>query len=277
MKKSKISVNTSQLASILNLSPSTVSLVLNGHGNKMRISKATQERVLETARQYGIQPKAHNSRLSKTDDKNKRYFITVMSPYLKGVKNVLGSIIYGLQEVILEERLPIEIIFHPYYQGELRNCKKHLSSSYPDGAIITGLSDDDVEFLLERDFDIPIVLYNRATEKYSSVYVDDYDAGKQVASIFCDKGLKNVALITPHLKSKSSSLRQLGFLDGCRNFDMNIEPYHMQEDELNYDGGYRAAVRLLEHKVLPSALFIVIDNMAPGAVKALKEKNRNPR
>lgn len=273
MKKDKGSISIKQLATKLDLSPGTVSLVLNGRGKEMRISQATQERVQKAAQQLGYHSKISAKQLKQENDESQHLIITVFTPFLKGVKNVLGNIIYGIQSTLLEENLSVSIVMHPYYCGKLCDAKNYLSSMNTNGAIICGISDDDVAFLSKNDFNIPIVLFNRATEKYSSIYVDDYEAGIKVASLFNKRGHKNAGLIMPNSRNKACSMRQLGFMDGCKNLGIDICEHHIQKDELNIDGGYRAATRLLEHGDYPSALFILISEMAVGAVSAIKEKN----
>lgn len=255
----------------MNLSPGTVSIVLNGHSAKMRISKATQERVLEAAHRLGYQPNVYAKRLRQGKDGDSHLLIAVFAPYIKNVKNVLGRVMYGLQTVILNENLPVDILMQTFLYTKLSDMKEVISSMYCNGAIIYGVSDEDVAFLKNETFDIPLVLFNHATEKYSSVYVEDYEAGKHVAELFARSGCKDAGLIMPVARSKAGSMRQLGFQDGCRQFGLVLAPQHIQEDLLNIDGGYAAARRILNAKTCPDALFVQISEMAAGAVRAFHE------
>lgn len=49
-------VQIKQIAERVGLSPSTVSIVLNGRGDEMRISKESQRRVLEAAKEMSYRP-----------------------------------------------------------------------------------------------------------------------------------------------------------------------------------------------------------------------------
>ena len=49
-------VQIKQIAERVGLSPSTVSIVLNGRGDEMRISKESQRRVLEAAKEMSYYP-----------------------------------------------------------------------------------------------------------------------------------------------------------------------------------------------------------------------------
>ena len=69
MEKSSSSVQIKQIAEQLGLSQSTVSIVLNGRGDKMRISKSTQERVLVAAKDMNYQPNIYARRLRRAGEK----------------------------------------------------------------------------------------------------------------------------------------------------------------------------------------------------------------
>ncbi len=272
LNKSKGSVSMKQLAESLNLSPGTVSIVLNGQGKKMRISKATQDRVLEAARQAGYLPNIYAKRLRQGQNGEHHLLVAVFTPYIKNVKNVFGRVIYGIQTEIQEKDLPVDILMQTYEYSKLSEKKELFSSLYCNGAIVYGVSDEDVAFLKNETFDVPIVLFNRPTEKFSSVYVEDYEAGRRVAELFSSVGCRNAGLIMPVARSKAGSMRQLGFMDGCRQSGIATDPRHVQEDLLNTEGGYAAAKRIFDSGSFPSALFVQISEMAAGAVRAIRER-----
>lgn len=60
MKKKSIRIK--ELAEALGLSQGTISIVLNGRGDEMRISKATQKKVLEGAKEMGYEPAVRSRR-----------------------------------------------------------------------------------------------------------------------------------------------------------------------------------------------------------------------
>lgn len=272
MRKRKGAVSIKQLAESLNLSPGTISIVLNGHGDKMRISKATQNRVLEAAREMGYQPNIYAKRLRQGEGGNQHKLIAVFNCYIKDVKNVLGRILYGIQTEISDKNLPVDILMQTYQLTKLSEKKELLSSTYCNGAIIYGVSEEDTAFLLNETFDIPIVIFNRPTEKYGSVYVEDYEAGRRVAQLFASSGCKNVGLIMPSKRSRAGSMRQLGFLDGCSQNGLVVAPQHIQEDVLSTEGGYVAAKRMLQSGSIPQGLFVQISEMAAGAIRAIRER-----
>ena len=267
MKKNSIRIK--ELAEALGLSQGTISIVLNGRGDEMRISKATQKRVLDGANEMGYELGNRARRRQAQCERGDRVAISVFIPYIPDVKIILGRVLYGLHQVLLEENLPIDLLIRPFRFRQLEKCQKFFSSLSCQGAIVLGMSEEeDIPFLMKNTFDIPAILYNHPTEKYSTVSVDDYEAGRKAASIFRARGHERVGLIMPTDLNKSGSLRKMGFLDGCRYLGLTLDPEFVQEEYISTEGGVRAARKFMEQgKPLPTAVFVQISDMAVGAVR----------
>ena len=263
-------VSAKELALNLRLSQGTVSIVLNGRGDEMRISKATQERVLAAARELGYQPNIHAKRLRGTANGSNTPLISFFCPYMRGAEP-LGRVLGGIQRAVLFEKLNVEVIVQPFESGKLIERAHMLSGKICSGAIILSVGEQDNIFLQSHRFDIPIVALNSMTDKYSSVSVDDYEAGRKVASLFSARGHKAAGMILAKDRRKAGRLRQLGFADGCRDFGIHIMPEHIQEGELSFEGGNLAARAFLRHAPLPSAVFVQVSDMAIGALPAFQK------
>lgn len=262
-KKNGVSVK--QLAQKLGLSQGTVSIVLNGRGDEMRISKATQARVLDAARAQGYQPAGHAR--PRGGAGGSVPLISLFCPYMKGAEP-LGRVLGGIQRAILFEGLDVEVTVQPFVAGQISERAHMLSSRACSGAIVMAVGDTDSTFLQSRQFDIPIVALNSITDKYSSVSIDDYEAGFKVATLFGARGHKAAGIIMAENRRKAGRLRQLGFADGCAQQGITLLPQHVQETELSFEGGFRAAGGLMEHRPLPTCLFVEISDMAIGALPA---------
>lgn len=77
IKKETATVQIRQIAERLQLSPGTVSIVLNGRGDSMRISKATQQRVQAMAKEMNYQPNMNARRLRQAAGEKASYIIAV--------------------------------------------------------------------------------------------------------------------------------------------------------------------------------------------------------
>ena len=63
MRKEESTVQIKQIAEAAGFSQSTVSIVLNGRCDEMRISQATQQRITSVAREMNYQPNIYARRL----------------------------------------------------------------------------------------------------------------------------------------------------------------------------------------------------------------------
>lgn len=250
------SISLKQLAEQLELSPGTVSFVLNGRGDEMRIASATQQRVLRAAEAAGyLLPSAA------------REIPLIFLFYPISVRsNLVSLIMSGIHRAVLNEDLQVELIPQPFDYGMLKKRAFLLNKSSCSGAIIVDMSDDDLSYMLTSDFDIPIVFFNRWTSKYSSVCIDSYEAGRMAAELFAAHGKESAGLIIPSDRTREVSLRETGFLDECRRREIKVLPDCILEDEESIDGGQRTAQKLLNSLALPEALFIQANSMAAGAI-----------
>lgn len=278
MRKESSTVQIKQIAERLGLSAGTVSIVLNGRGDEMRISKATQKRVLDMAKELHYKPNIYARRLRGAANEKTPYVIALFwtSDYMN---EYLGRFVKSLYDTAKEKNITVEIVIRLYDFGRLADEKTHMSSSHYSGIIIGGLADRDIEFLEENEFDIPIVVMNRDTRKHSCVFVDDYETGHKCADLFYARGHKRAGLIQMARKRKAISIRTMGYTEGCREYGIEIRPEWIA-DARNYDfsSGYSAALQIFEQEEYPTALLVINSVLCGGVLLALRElKRKVPR
>lgn len=270
MKVKNTNVKIKEIAERLNLSSGTVSLVLNGRGEQLRISKETQKRVIEMAKQMHYQPNIYARRLRKSATEEVPYIIAVFWRK-EFLTDLIGLFIEGLYQSVRQNNLNVELVIQPYDFGSLKEFKSFISSNRYNGAIIGGISDEDQDFLEQNDFDIPIVLIGRRSYRYNSVMIDDYDAGSSCAKLFKSREHKTAGLIGMTQKGKSAQLIELGFRETCKKENIRIdEEWIAYCDRRDFKCGYDAALRILTHKERPSALFVMDNRNAGGVFNACR-------
>lgn len=84
MPKNTRGVQVKQIAEHLGLSSGTVSIVLNGRGDELRISKETQKIVLDTAREMNYQSGKNQKKNQKTAARRELLYWCVLEPALYG-------------------------------------------------------------------------------------------------------------------------------------------------------------------------------------------------
>ena len=271
-KTNQSTVNS--IAQVLGLSAGTVSIVLNGRGDEMRISEATQKRVMEYAKEINYQPNIYAKRLRKTGQRRNLPIIAVFWP-ANFSSAMVTRFFHGVMNFKDTDGREAEIMLQPYLPTELEKSAEFLSSEYYSGAVLMGLTDKDVSFVVHSSFDIPIVLLNRASDRCSSVGVDDFEIGASVARLFIQRGHKKLGLITyGSASSRAATLRRSGFLSTAYENSIYTDINHIVESEgMSFEEGKKAAEELIRRNEgnLPTAVFIQDSSLAIGALPVFKK------
>lgn len=260
-----------EIAEQLGLSPGTISIVLNGRGDQMRISKKTQKRVKDVAKEMGYQPNIYARRLRNAGREEVSQVIAVFwnSGY---ADEIMGSFFRRLTQISKEKEYHAEFYVHMFEYGRLRECEHIMNSTRFSGAIICGISDADADFLNSREFDIPIVCAFRKEKQYHSVYVNDYDVGADAVQLFFGRGHRKVGFIGSSESGPNSIHRRRGFCDRCQELGMELQNGWMREEKSrDFNSGYAAMERLLFCEQRPTAIFINAPQLALGAVAACRD------
>lgn len=269
--KNKSTVQMKEIAQQLGLSPGTVSLVLNGKGEAMRISKATQQRVREAAKEMNYQPNMYARRLRSSGEEAATKVIAVFW-CTDFSDDTMGRYFKGLYKTVIEKKYKIEFFIQLFDYDCLNGCKELMTSNRFSGIIISGASDLDIQFLNDNTFDLPIILMNRNEQRYHCVYVNDYEVGNSSGRLFYARGHKQVGLITIKRRGHSVVLRQLGFIEACSKYKIDLRKEWIQEASgRDFAAGYEATKKVLEGEKRPTALFVMSPGQVLGTVQACKD------
>lgn len=272
MAEEKRSVQLGEIAKQLSLSRSTVSLVLNGRGDEMRISKETQEKIRRTAREMDYQPNLNAQRLRRSTSGIQSQSIAMFWCDHYGAET-LGRFISGGCRSSGDSGLQTEYALHIFHDNELHRYRELLSSNYYSGIVINGGSDNDIEFLSQVNFQVPAVFSGRCVSGISCVYVDSYALGKRCARVIAEQGYASVGVIGCRRATSGASLRLTGFLDGCEAYGIQTRPeWLIPSGEVCADGGYRGMAAIAACNEQPDVLFVMTDMEAIGTVIYMKEK-----
>ena len=273
MKKSELP-QIKEIADALNLSPTTVSFVLNGRGDKMRIAKKTQERVRLEAQKRNYRPNIYARRLRTRAGGLPDYVIACFWNVNMYVDEVMGSLIRSVHRFEETNDITFELVIQPYTGGQLSEFKERISANRYNGIIFMGLQEEDMEFLEEQRFQIPIVVDNRHMEHYPCMMNDDFQSGVRVAQHFYDKGIMKVGILLADPNSHASSKRMEGFMSVVEKNGMTVRKEWIVESALRgTEGGYTCAMQALNRANRPEGVFCIYGTGAAGVLKACEELN----
>jgi DNA-binding LacI/PurR family transcriptional regulator len=138
------------------------------------------------------------------------------------------------------------------------------------GVIITTatLASQGAELCAKRN--VPVVLFNRYSRVGAghSVSCDNVDAGRKVADLLIASGSEKMAFIGGFPEVSTNQDRRRGFLE--RLAEKGISPTAVVEKEYTYQWGFAATEALLKQHPDVSGLFCADDEIASGAIDALR-------
>lgn len=257
-----------EMALQLGLSPSTVSIVLAGRGNERKITPETQQRVLALAQKLSYRPSIAARTLRSGSDGEESLVVAVFwaDDFRAGM---MVRFLRGLRQGINSCKRPIRLLLFTYTNGQLCLEQALQSRTECHAAIVCNASANDQEFLEQTELPVPIVLYNRHSEKYATINVDDFDMGAQAAQALADNGCHRVSVLTSEPVYSGMSLRTKGFEEAAARRGMEMAAMCYCENSL--PGGFDALISLKPDQ-LPDGLFCGSDGIALGVLRALWEK-----
>ncbi|MDF2723249.1 MAG: LacI family transcriptional regulator [Paenibacillus sp.] len=263
--------NIKEIAALAKVSTGTASRVLNGKGDKFRISAPTQERIFAAARELDYRPNISARRLRSNGETVAP--IIALFWTIDTRPRLIGRYLNGIQNAVHKLDNKFEISIQPYVRTMLHAEKSLLTGMRYNGAIVALSSEEDERYLEQADIKLPLVLYHRNSAKYCSVNVDHFLSGQKVANMFAKRGHRKVGVVVPDVSSTAVRLRLKGFVETSQELGLQVEENWIKYGSFSERGGYQAALAIFSQPDRPSAAFCIGDQMAVGALYALYELN----
>lgn len=260
------------IARALGISKSTVSRAL---ADRFDVKPETKKAVLEMAEKMHYRPNPFAQNLIKRRTK----IIGVVVPEF--INSFFARIIIQIQSVFEREGFHVLITqCNESAEIERRNLQL-LEESMVEGILISvaekGCNTDYYAKLIESG--IPVVFFNRASNDVaaSRVIIDDCkwslfavehlirirrELGQPAPRIMHFRGPTGIDL---------SGLRHRGYADALRKHGLRVDPSLVVRCEsIDREEGFRTMTRCIEQGEVPDGLFCFNDQLAIGAMKALK-------
>lgn len=258
--------NLKQLAQSLGLSITTVSRALDGYAD---VAPATRLRVQEAAKKAGYQPNASARRLRR----RRAELVAVplpSSPGQIGPPHFI-DVLSDCAEHLAQAGLNLTIAPVPGGHSELEVCRRFVDGQRVDAMVLvrTKRHDERVEFLQSRN--IPFITHGRTESEKPHPFIDgDGQAAFYAAALrFADDGHRVIGHLAGPEEYMFAHLRRRGWEAALNARGLRTDL--VVTGDLTERGGYKATRILMEKDVMPTAILCVTDEMAIGALHALRE------
>lgn len=257
-------VNIFDIAKLAGVSTSTVSRVLNGHGD---VSAKTRKRVQQAIDETSYIPNNSARSLSCISS----HSVVVVA---SGVTNPFFSRMISIIQAELDKAKYTMILqnYDSLVEDDIVDTAISLyKEKRPKGMLFLG-GDFEKSHQRLKQVDVPIVLATSTIhasverEWFSSITIDDEGECANIASYICDNGHKRIGIIGTH------GLRSKGFCNVLRERGIHFTEVELEFDNaFSYKAGYQAARKVLERGSY-SCIFCFSDILAIGAIKAIHKE-----
>ena len=255
------------VASVAGVSVATVSRALRGLPN---VSPDTRARVAEAAARLHYQPDPHASRLAT----GRTNTIGMAVPLLD--RWYFGKVVAGVESVLTKRGLDL-ILYEVDGEAALH---RFLSESAPyrkrtDGLILAELTvpRDLIAGLVTSR--VAIATLGDRTDEFPSVCIDNEAAARLVVGHLIELGHEHIGLVGGQTDAPIHfdvpDLRLRGALGAMKEAGLSPVAAHLQTGGFTITGGYQAMNRMLDHPQPPTAVFAFSDEMAIGAMRAVRD------
>ncbi len=248
------------------MSTATVSRALRG---MPRVSEQTRSKVLQAAARMDYVASPHAASLAS----GRTHAVGVIVPHV--TRWFFASVVQGAESRLREagyDLLLYNLAGDP--AARHRVFRTHLLRKRVDAVLILALTPEQEEIDSLTNLDRPVAVVGARVPGWSSVRIDDVAAARSATRHLIDLGHRRIAYLGGSLADPLDFAapmdRLAGFREEMAAAGLPVEPAWELAGDFTARGGRTTARRLLEREPLPTAIFAASDEMAIGAVDAIR-------
>ncbi|WP_209121050.1 LacI family DNA-binding transcriptional regulator [Alkalihalobacillus sp. BA299] len=257
-------VRIKDVANMANVSTATVSRVLS---KPHTVKEETMEKVLKVIKELDYQPNILARQLRRLETKTVIVVVPdISNPFftkvLRGIEHM--AVANGYQVLLGNTSSDVE------WQSGYLNI---LRQKQADGMVFLTAKVNS-QLIEEIANNYPVVLACEYIEgsNIPTVSIDNISAARKATEYLIQLEHTRIGFISGPLNSVLGQDRLKGFYQAMAQYDIKVDPVLIQEGDFTYESGLNVMNKLLALNQLPTAVFAANDEMAFGAINAIKSK-----
>jgi len=256
-------VSLKELAERLNLSPATVSLVINGSRVADSIPQETKDRIFAAAQKYKYRPNffARSLRAQRS------FTIGVIVPEVSD--GYSASVMSGVEDHLLQEGYFYFVVSHRHRADLIDEYPRLFLERSVDGLIAV-----DTPWTLPLSIPVVTVSGHNQVKGVTNIVLDHVRAAELALKHLAQLGHRKIAFIKGQEFSSDTEVRWANIERVAHELDLPISKTlitQLEGDSPSPEVGYQATRKLLAAGKPFTALFAFNDISAMGAIRALRE------
>ena len=254
-------VTIGEVAALANVSPMTVSRVVNGQG---KVRDSTRERVMRAVRELSYTPNLAASSLAAAQDT--RIALIYTNPSAAYLSELLVGALRGAARTATQ--LVVDSWDSYTTTAAQRHAARALAKSVAGAILPPPLCESRVVIseLVGAGVAVVAIASERFSHDISCVHIDDFQASHDITAHLIALGHSRIGYIKGHPNQTASARRFEGFQAALAEAGIAMDGALVAQGYFTYRSGLEAAEKLLARRHPPSAIFASNDDMAAAAV-----------
>lgn len=257
-------MNLSEIAILANVSKTTVSYVINGKADQYRISKKTQQKVMEVVKANNYHPNFIASTLRRKSTHSFGLIIpdldnisfTKLAKLLENKSRQAGyQLLIGCSDDDIETE---------------QDVATTLTSRCIDALFVASCLPNASEYYSSSLFDkTPIIAIDRLLddEFFACIVSEDFTSAYRLTNSLLNSDIKSVALIGALPQLAVSKERQLGFEKALNEYNCQSQIFY--GEHFSRDTGAKLMQKLIKQNRLPDAIVVTSYSLLEGVLDIL--------
>jgi len=254
-----------EVAEEAGVSTATVSRALRG---LQHVNDATRSKIFAAAEKldYPLTPVRSNAAQGRTNS------VGVVAPYIS--RWYFSQVINGAEQALREAGLDLLLYNFSAMKGRERLFQHQLLKGRVDALIVISLPPTEEEFNSMLSLGIPIALVGMEHPKCASIKIDDVGGARTATQHLVNQGHKKIGLMSGRpddpFNFSVPQDRRKGFMSVLAENGLEWLPSREVHGDFTMHTASRAMDDLLARPDRPTAIFCESDEMAMGAMQALR-------
>ncbi|QDI91928.1 LacI family transcriptional regulator [Salicibibacter halophilus] len=255
------------VAKLANVSTATVSRVLS---NNYSATPKTRKKVMDAANKLDYHPNALGRQLRTMETKT----ILIVVPNI--TNPFFSNVLLGIESVAFENGFQVLLTDTQNQKENEEIIFELLRNKQVDGVILlTARTNATMLNQLSQDYPIVLACEYILNTKIPTVSIDNISSARKMTDHFFQLGHQRVAHITGPMEIVLGRDRLSGYKQSVLEHQPSVDPLLIQVGDYSYESGYQLMEKLLAIQQPPTAVFAASDEMAMGAIKAIKHQNKH--
>jgi DNA-binding LacI/PurR family transcriptional regulator len=257
-----------EIAEKAGVSAATVSRALRGMHH---VNERTRKKIIDAAQalDYPIRPD-----LLPSSANPRTNTIGVIAPYIS--RWYFSQALAGVEQALREAGMDLLLYNFAQVDARQRVFQQKKLVGKVDGLIVISLPPTEREFDQILGLGIPVSLLGVASDRCSSVSIDDVKGAELATQHLIDMGHREIAIMIGQnsfaYNFEVADQRRKGFLSTLEANGLEFNPAFEITADFDTHTSELAMTEFLNRKKLPTAVFCESDEMAMGAIKAIHKK-----